>query len=448
MAVATKKKVKTVTQEERIADFKRENVIPFPGTLEKPYELSLKQKNGSPRPTPFDIINNLPTIEEYMKNPQSAVTIFGEHVVLGVKSTDDKLKKPLEEFCNYGFFLIVDPKTGFCCGTEEGLPFHSLSHQREQFLLESKVNNRLVKNIPQDLPKWNTDNYEWPDVSGEVPAGWFVGNQLLLNADEEVQDWRIIGEDDHFNKYACLSFSCLVNLIAKKVINGFDKFKYLTKENLKIVDFSPAQTKEPSAALKKECTKAKKKTGFNFKAWSANQKPPTLGFTLIINESGKMQWHKSATVLIRNGKESYIMGQDDGTYFGCVLADHPSNLEGAYLSLMPEEARGIKGVVRQGEWFAIPVKDQKSVPDRYSRDCLLWSDNHGDINGMTFPIEDKNSNYHCFNHGEIIVTAKGFFARNFGIYHDEHPELSGMKDVWYSFARNTALYSFSAEKVD
>jgi hypothetical protein len=291
--------------------------------------------------------------------------------------------------------------------------------------------------------EWFNDEGWYTD---SIRNGLIVENQLLLNADEDDNGDSLVA-DESFKSYPCLSFNCLANLIAKKVVYPDSCEDIIAGANLKLIDFTVAEIRPVSKAVRQNYASARRASKFSFHVWAATQKAPELGFSLI--NDGNLKWHKSPTVVLRNGKESYIMGQDDGTYFGCVLADNPSNLAEAFLSLMPEEARNRKGVVRQGEWFAIPVANQKSVPDIYSKDVILYANSdNGEIDGLILPIEDQHSNCHHFQNGEVVVTRNGFFARNFSIDHSEHPSLRGKNGVWYTFARNTALRSFSAEKVD
>lgn len=111
--------------------------------------------------------------------------------------------------------------------------------------------------------------------------------------------------------------------------------KVISDSKISIVDFTPQETKPASAALREKYKSVNRRDNFNFEVWASGQKPPSLGFSLIMNN--KIEWHKPSTVVIRNGDVTYLMGQDEGTYFGCQLADNPNSVEEAYLSLIQQK---------------------------------------------------------------------------------------------------------------
>ena len=247
------------------------------------------------------------------------------------------------------------------------------------------------------------------------------------------------GDDDGNNdplfianpiKNGCtLSFNCLAELLKSTRKKAFDA---LANGTIKLVDFTPDETRELSAADKK-LRKAKKEVT-----------PPERGFTIV---NGK--WHRSSTVLLSSNNEFWLIGQDEGTYFGVVLCDTPKTVKEAFISLIPEHTRNIKGVLRQGEWFAVPVKE-KDVPKR--SECIVDLD----YGALKLPIETDDSNHHVFEGvgrgvlgdgvGDYRITSKGFFAKGFGLFHDQHATLRGKG--WYTFVKNTALRSVSVEGVD
>lgn len=431
----------------RLNSFKDTFVVPFKGTPNKPYELTSVAKNPSAkRPTEDSIIEAMPDIQEYLKTGKSPVTFEGLHLVMidytdrAIEASDsEKAIKGVSSFDSVTL-LTINPKTGEAkrIATDYGIPYHALSTIARDYLAENQDSINSDDWFIAD--EYFTSNF---DSIGAI----VIDGHLLINADENATNEHEFVSSGEFDEHPTLSFNCLGNLIAKKVLSSSSAEDMILKAKLKVVDFTPEQRKEASKALRTECSNARKSSKFRFNIWAANQTPPEAGFSLI--DSSPIEWHKSSTILLRNGKESYILGQDEGTYFGCVLADNPKSIPDAYESLMPASARGVKGVLRQGEWFAIPVKNQKQVPDRYSSDTLMFADSDdGDIHGIAFGIEDEDSNRHYFNSGEVIVSRHGTYARNFEICHDEHASLIGQDDIWYTFAKNTALHSFSAERVD
>ena len=75
--------------------------------------------------------------------------------------------------------------------------------------------------------------------------------------------------------------------------------------------------------------------------------------------------------------------------------------------------------------------------------------------GISLPIEDDDSSLHIvyFNNDDAAgrMDKDGrLFAKNFTVNHSEedHAELSGVQDQWYTFHCNTAVRSFSEDGVD
>jgi hypothetical protein len=161
-----------------------------------------------------------------------------------------------------------------------------------------------------------------------------------------------------------------------------------------------------------------------------------------VSRGNHVGWHRSPTTLIRSKNRTFLLGQDEGTYFGCLLADHPTTIQRAFTSLTPKQARGKKNVLRQGEWFAVPVKE----PMEYGNNKNVFA--HRPDNGLvSLPTTTAQSNEHTLE-GTILVDRDGLAAKNFVLSHSEHAELRGTSDVWYRFYENTALRSFSQENVD
>ena len=242
---------------------------------------------------------------------------------------------------------------------------------------------------------------------------------LINNGDEEGNSLFINGI---INNGCTLSFNCLAELLKSTRNKAFDA---LANGTIKLIDFTPDETRELSASDKK-LRKAKKEVT-----------PPERGFTVV---NGK--WHRSSTVLLSYKKESWLIGQDEGTYFGVVLCDNPKTVKEAFISLIPESIRNIKGVLRQGEWLAVPVKE-KDVPKE--SECFCTVVRRRRVASIDLPLETPESNIHEIS-GDIRITCKGLFVRNFEMDHSQHATLHGKG--WYTFVKNTALRSVSVEGVD
>lgn len=218
-----------------------------------------------------------------------------------------------------------------------------------------------------------------------------------------------------------VSYDCLSRLtgIAKYNIESA-----IARGEIVLVDYSPDEEKNLTAAEKKEIKKS-----------TPNLKPP-IGFSLHYNK-----WHRACTALFEHKGKSYLIGQDEGTYFGCELVDNPKTIPAAYKSLTPLEARK-KGVLRQGEWFAVPVPASK-VPKEV--DCFAVS-----MECVTMPLDHPDANTHTLTgSGEILFAPSGMFVRGGRtLEHDEHYALVLPKDKWYTFVKNTAVRSVSVDGVD
>lgn len=219
------------------------------------------------------------------------------------------------------------------------------------------------------------------------------------------------------NKFPVLSFECVRQFYGEKTTLALVAKKLATKE-LQLVDYTLDETKKLTANEKKK----------------KRPIPPT-GFTKVGDK-----WHRSGTVLLYDTKNKFsiLVGQDEGTYFGCQLADNPKTVEKAFLSLMPAKIRNLEGVLRQGEWFAVPI-DEKNIPK--VTDCILF-----DI--IVLPIDDENSNYHRVESGAYGRIGKDgtIYADSPSVYHDEHQTL--YCEGWVYFVKNTAVRSVSVDGVD
>lgn len=238
--------------------------------------------------------------------------------------------------------------------------------------------------------------------------------EACLNADDDRKfgpEFSLVGEVKNSPTF---SFKCL-SLLLNASIN--DTAGLLAEGTLEVIDF----TNDHWIPI------SRRKTG------------PT-GYSKVGNK-----WHRPPTVLIYNfdRNTSYILGQDEGTYFGCELQDNPQTVGEAFLSLMPESARKLKNVVRQGEWFFLPVKEDDAPP---IEKCI-----GGFVTGWNemffLPLESKDSKKHYVQtyDGRIYNDGK-LYAWNPLVTHADHEPCS--VQGWVTFVRNTAVRSVSVEGVD
>ena len=159
--------------------------------------------------------------------------------------------------------------------------------------------------------------------------------------------------------------------------------------------------------------------------------PP--GYTKIRN-----QLHRAASMVLRFRKKYYLLGFDEGSYFGVELPCKAITLYQAYECLIPKEARG-KAWLRQGEWFAVPVKAPPEVGTILARDWVV------------LPLDHKGSNQHTVesSYGYLAIYKNEVYAKNFVVTHDDHDNLAPEDNSkWYKFVHNTAVRSVSVEDVD
>lgn len=158
-------------------------------------------------------------------------------------------------------------------------------------------------------------------------------------------------------------------------------------------------------------------------------KAPGLGYTLGCAGSGRHYWHKAGHVLVSFEKKSYLLGFDDGQYFGVELPKYAKNIEEALRILTP---KGAEGSDRQGEWFAVVCAKPK--------DCLILED----IECVSLPYE---GNAHTINCSKLTIKDGIVYAFHGYMSHDQHPDIS-FDGKWVKFLKNTAVRSVSAEGVD
>lgn len=277
-------------------------------------------------------------------------------------------------------------------------------------------------------------SYEHSEYLPPILALDDVYGTLLINADSQIDTGnRDVDIPKEFFNLPVVSFLCMAKITNIIDINARkleEKHIITLAKNIKMVDYVPQEIKELSA----------KERGI-----SSARLPKYNGDYTIEYQNGKRVWHKPSKCLFKCNNTYYVMGRDEGTYFACELppvTGYYMNVKHGFDALVPSEAKGKKGVIRQGEWFAIPVREQE-VP-KIGPDIIFNS-------FLPLPIEDTQSNIHSLetnNMFHIRVKDGVFYAKNWSLEHDDHDFIEGKTGIWYKFARNTAIRSVSQEGVD
>ncbi len=245
---------------------------------------------------------------------------------------------------------------------------------------------------------------------------------------------------DQLNSNPVISFNCLARLIgpktrltAKEISSILEKLNPL---DLHILDFEEAQHVTLSVADQKKVKE--------------NKYIPPVGFTLMLHKQGI---HRSGAVLLEHKSNYYLLGQDEGTYFGVQLPKKATTLDQAYSALVPKEVLG-KKYQRQGEWFVVSVKDAGlKVPA--TKDCVTYRNTEfwEDFSVVVLPREE-NGNPHEIrlekqDSDYRVDSSNRIYAKKFNLVHNDHSDLDySSNEEWQTFFENTALKSVSQEGVD
>jgi hypothetical protein len=282
---------------------------------------------------------------------------------------------------------------------------------------------------------------------------------VLCNGDEDVV------EDEFVNyvlplQFPTISFECLARFYYQNTARGSthqaqrrvyeEMVRRLAKGEIELVDFTPDEGRDLRPNDKKELAKIRRDasklegTSICHYDYIRNQsfriKAPALGFNLLnINEPRKTRWHRTGTVVLRDGDMHILMGRDEDTYFGCELPEACSSVAEAIKCLTPVAARQ-SSYSRQGEWFMVPVNkdDVPQLMDRvltFYHECVLPLDHH-----------DSNEHSICTQEEGCVGNDGTVYVLNGTLKHEEHSDLE--TKGWYSLHRNTAVRSFSQEGVD
>lgn len=302
------------------------------------------------------------------------------------------------------------------------------------------------------------------DIDYELSSGnTYFGNEVEMPHAFIMKDGTVLedgeGGEAIYEGHPTFSPTVLASLIAgKDMANAATKTKVstiLNANNLKVLDSTMAFEQTASAEIKKAFTQAKKDEKFSMTKFNETWKKsaPQLGVTLVSGDgtTSVLRWHSSPTVLFQHNSRYYILGQDEGSYFGCELAGSPQTIAEAFEDLKPVQVRGKNGVLRQGEWFAVPEpKSAKHDMDMYynNPNVVAILDAEHDT-GFVMPKESEDSNSHTLDGDHGVILKDGTILVNtFVMRHSDHANMRGLNNVWYKFYRNTAKASYSTQGVD
>jgi hypothetical protein len=298
-----------------------------------------------------------------------------------------------------------------------------------------------------------SSNAHLKDIVNEVPCGVIitdcdkrlVANEgwrllALLNADDssgyDSEEYHSLVSDFYQTEMPLVSFLCLGHFYGgKTVYDGREKaMKSLDNGTLKLLDYTSDTYIDLNAQEKKELIKS---------GGEKKLKPPRPGFSLL-----GARWHRSGNCLFHDMKKNWylIFGQDEGSYFGCELPMAVKTVDEALDALMPEAAKGVP-FLRQGEWFAVEVKE-KDVPKM--ADCVLQfgTPDSRCESPVFLPLDTPDSNHHWVYTTDGRVGRDGrVYVKDATLYHEEHADMQ-LKSGWWTFHRNTAITSYSQKGVD
>lgn len=324
----------------------------------------------------------------------------------------------------------------FICSDKDHL---CVLHQGSFYPFEIKSSRYELPSFPTDAG----DNAPAAVITPSAPRQYgnkHFKNMIVLNGDEsayfmddEENLHPLFSLDYHFadeDRIPTLSFRCLAELTGENVWVVGNR---LHNGSLMLVDYDPDQrialTKEEKTAIRKGGKK--------------DLKPPEVGFTLV-HET----WHRSATVVVQDCQRNayYLIGQDEGTYFGCELAESVKNLKAAYTSLIPKKIRHIRNINRQGEWFFVPVKE-KNVPP--ITESIAIFNTYESVGGLALPIDNADAARHYVQTNDGRIGSDGvIYAFSPILAHSEEEHSDVSVEGWHTFVRNTAKRSVSIKGVD
>jgi hypothetical protein len=184
----------------------------------------------------------------------------------------------------------------------------------------------------------------------------------------------------------------------------------------------------------------------NKKEWDAFKVP--VGATYFESkdkETGEItekSWHRIGAVLLEYAGKYYLCAMDEGSYFISLLPRKVTSITKAFQALKPREVikaekAGVKGVkvVRQGEWFFIPVN--KVIKEKeFAKQSAL-------------PATVESSNQHVCKrlvkvNGEYFVKGRVRHIGRFGKGQHKTVILGDGKNDVYKAVKNTSKGDWSS----
>ena len=263
-------------------------------------------------------------------------------------------------------------------------------------------------------------------------------------------------------KYYTISIRCMARMFSKNSEAEFEALEEAVLNGLMVQDATRDEILKVDSKIATAYSNWRKglNTSSNdFKIFASQYKSPSLGFVLR-QCFETLDWHRSPYIVLKLKTNGFLFGVDESAYFGCELPEVVNTAKGAFDVLVPEQAK-VKGALRQGEWFAVPV-NSKEVP--YLLDCDLsvsakyseyeqFDHENGETyegDGISLPVENETSARHLiFSDEEILIKDGKIFAFAPRVVHSrgEHADMVG-DNRWYTFVRNTAGKSVGEANVD
>jgi len=172
-----------------------------------------------------------------------------------------------------------------------------------------------------------------------------------------------------------------------------------------------------------------------------NDKPIPQGTSISIKNAGTeseyRMFHRAGCCLLEQDGKYWICGMDENSYFVSLLPDKAESIESAFLMLKPlqvQQAEKTKPVLRQGEWFCIPLEHKPTLKKNFNPYFIL-------------PEQDGKSSSHIATRG-INIDDSLFIFGTLRHSNGDHKMLRMDKNIIYQAFRNTAIMSFSESGVD
>lgn len=319
---------------------------------------------------------------------------------------------------------------------------HPLFQRHNDFSL-TQIGN-LVYSVLHDKP---VSSQGKQSLVGVLVKSKKSGYKFAILTNGEMQDGIIDNVPSSETNVATFSPTCLTRLITnnrKSYVaksNILDTWKKLASGEIELLDSTQEIRKDVNPKMLVEY-----RASSNIRKVEENAKRrkdyPGHGYTLINAAGYSIIWHKPASCLFSYKKNSYLIGQDEGTYFGCELVIECKTMKDAYACLMPPDIRKLKGVLRQGEWYFIPV-NKKKLPEQSLR---LEIDG-----GVILSRETDQDNMHEVCSYDMFVADDGkfyFYGHDAKVIHNQHNSPKFHRSTWYTVMKNTALMSVSQEGMD